>query len=104
MYLKSILELHTTKQSLSMADISYTSWTLLVAIHFCQFAKSHSVHDISNEVWFVVHHKENLQCHILLENELPYNRHVHTLKDERIQLTRRQSKKMCQGKFQRVSG
>jgi len=41
----------------------------------------------SNEVFFVVRHKENLKFVTIKENELPENRHHHILKDEVIELT-----------------
>ncbi|MDZ7695322.1 MAG: IS4 family transposase [Balneolaceae bacterium] len=57
----------------------------------------------SNEVYFVVRHKENLQNKTIAENELPDGRHQHILKDEIIQLAGAKSKKTYPGKLRRVA-
>jgi len=57
----------------------------------------------SNEVWFVIRHKENLQYRTLKENELPEGAHEHILKDELIELTGPDSKKKYPGTLRRVA-
>ena len=61
------------KRSVIVADRFYNDFNLL------------SIWD-SNEVFFVVRHKENLQYTVLKELDLPDNRHQHILKDEIIEL------------------
>lgn len=87
---KGAYEIPLLKNSVIVADRFYNDFSLL------------NVWD-SNEVWFVVRHKENLQYRTLKENELPDRRHQHVLKDERIQLTGVNSKKRYPGKLRRVA-
>jgi len=78
------------KRSVVVADRFYNDFHLL------------NVWD-SNEVFFVVRHKENIQFKVIKENELPENRHQHVLKDEIIELTGISSKKKYAGKLRRVA-
>src|SRR5699024_8169610 len=57
----------------------------------------------SNEVHFVIRHKENIQYRTVKENELPAGRHGHILKDEVIELTGPNSKKKYPKKMRRVA-
>jgi hypothetical protein len=47
----------------------------------------------SNQVFFVIRHKDNIRFESIKENDLPEQIHQHILKDELIQLTGTQSKK-----------
>lgn len=57
----------------------------------------------SNEVFFVIRHKENLQFTSVKENELPENRHEHIMKDELIELKNEPSKNKYPKKLRRVA-
>ena len=57
----------------------------------------------SNQVNFVVRHKENIQFETVKELDLPENRHEHILKDELIQLTGYQSVKKYPKPMRRVA-
>jgi hypothetical protein len=77
------------KHSVIVADRFYNDFTLL------------NVWD-SNQVFFVIRHKENIQFKSFKENELPENRHHHILKDEIIELTGVQTKNKYPKKLRRV--
>jgi len=57
----------------------------------------------SNEVFFVVRHKDNIRYIVTKENDLPEDRHQHVLKDEIIELTGVNSKKKYPKKLRRVA-
>lgn len=57
----------------------------------------------SNEVFFVIRHKDNIKFKSIRENELPDNRHQHILKDEIIELTGNQSKQKYPKRLRRVA-
>jgi IS4 transposase len=57
----------------------------------------------SNQVFFVIRHKDNIRFESINENDLPEQRHQHILKDELIQLTGTQSKKKYPKRLRRVA-
>ena len=57
----------------------------------------------SNEVFFVIRHKDNLQYTVIKENDLPENRYQHILKDEVIELKNEGSKEKYSKKLRRVA-
>ena len=87
---KGAYDIPLLKRSVIVADRFYNDFSLL------------NIWD-SNEVFFVVRHKENIQYTTVKENELPDNRHEHILKDEIIKLIGNQSKKKYPKKFRRVA-
>ena len=76
---KGAYEIPLLKGSVIVADRFYNDFSLL------------NIWD-SNEVFFVIRHKENLQFTSVKENELPENRHEHIMKDELIELKNEPSK------------
>lgn len=86
---KGAYEVPLVKRSVIVADRFYNDFSLL------------HVWD-SNEVFFVIRHKENIRFDTVKENELPDNRHQHILMDEIIQLTGNKSKKKYPKKLRRV--
>ena len=78
------------KGSVIVADRFYNDFTLL------------NIWD-SKGVHFVIRHKENLQYIIVMEKELPDNRHDHILKDEIIELKNSVSLKKYPKKLRRVA-
>ena len=87
---KGAYEIPLLKGSVIVADRFYNDFSLL------------NIWD-SNEVFFVIRHKENLQFTTIKENELPENRHQHILKDELIELKNGPSKLKYPNKLRRVS-
>lgn len=87
---KGAYDIPLIKNSVIVADRYYNDFTLL------------NVWD-SNQVSFVVRHKENIQFNVVKENDLPENRHEHILKDEIIELSGYQSKKKYPKKLRRVA-
>lgn len=87
---KGAYDIPLLKNSVIVADRFYNDFSLL------------NVWD-SNDVNFVVRHKENLQYCSMKEYELPEGRHEHVLKDERIELTGPKSKNIYTGKLRRVA-
>jgi IS4 transposase len=57
----------------------------------------------SNEVFFVVRHKENIKYRVIKENDLPEKRHQHVLKDEIIELKNKSSKEKYPKRLRRVA-
>lgn len=57
----------------------------------------------SNEVYFVIRHKENIQYTVVKENKLPENSHQPILKDEIIELKTKSSKEKYSKKLRRVA-
>lgn len=57
----------------------------------------------SKGVFFVIRHKENLQYHVIKENELPKDKHQHLLKDEIIELKNQDSKDKYPKKIRRIA-
>lgn len=70
---KGAYDIPLLKNSVIVADRFYNDFSLL------------NVWD-SNNVFFVIRHKENIKYVVIKENELPDNRHQHVLKDEIIEL------------------
>lgn len=87
---KGAYDIPLIKRSVIVADRFYNDFTLL------------NVWD-SNQVFFVIRHKENIQFRSIKENELPENRHHHVLKDEIIELTGVQTKNKYPNKLRRVA-
>ena len=86
---KGAYDVPLLKGSVIVADRFYNDFSLL------------NVWD-SNQVYFVIRHKENMPFKSIKENELPDNRHGHILKDEIIELTGTESKKKFPGQLRRV--
>jgi hypothetical protein len=87
---KGAYDIPLLKGSVIVADRFYNDFSLL------------HVWD-SNEVFFVIRHKDNLQFTSIKENPLPDNRHQHILKDEIIELTGYQSVKKYPKRLRRVA-
>lgn len=87
---KGAYDIPLIKRSVIVADRFYNDFTLL------------NIWD-SNQVFFVIRHKENIQFRSIKENELPQNRHHHVLKDEIIELTGVQTKNKYPNKLRRVA-
>ena len=87
---KGAYDIPLLKRSVIVADRFYNDFSLL------------NIWD-SNDVFFVIRHKENFKFTTKKELELPDNRHQHILKDEIIELEKPTSKKKYQGKLRRVS-
>ncbi len=87
---KGAYNIPLVKNSVVVADRFYNDFSLL------------NVWD-SNQVFFVVRHKENIKFDIVKENPLPDNRHEHILKDEIIELTGTKSKKKFPIKLRKVA-
>ncbi len=87
---KGAYDIPLLKRSVIVADRFYNDFSLL------------NIWD-SNQVFFVIRHKENLRFNTLKELELPDNRHQHILKDEIIALEKTTSKEKYRGKLRRVS-
>lgn len=87
---KGAYDIPFVKRSVIVADRFYNDFSLLKAWD-------------SNEVFFVIRHKENIQFASIKENELPDNRRQHILKDEIIELTGVQSKKKYPSRLRRVT-
>ena len=86
---KGAYDVPLLKGSVIVADRFYNDFSLL------------NVWD-SNQVYFVIRHKENICFKSIKENELPDKRHGHILKDEIIELTGTESKKKFPGQLRRV--
>jgi len=84
---KGAYDIPLIKQSVIVADRFYNDFHLL------------NVWD-SNDVFFVIRHKENLQFTSIKELELPENKQQHILKDEIIRLSKSEKYK---GKLRRVA-
>lgn len=87
---KGAYDIPLIKQCVIVADRFYNDFSLL------------HVWD-SNEVFFVVRHKENLKFVSIKERELPDNRHQHILKDEIIELQRDEAKNKYPKQLRRVA-
>ena len=87
---KGAYDIPLLKGSVIIADRFYNDFSLL------------NVWD-SNEVYFVVRHKDNIQFVTIEEKELPENRHQHVLKDEIIELTGTASCKKYPKRLRRVA-
>ena len=70
---KGATDIPLIKRSVVVADRFYNDFNLL------------NIWD-SSGVFFVVRHKDNMQCTVVKELDLPDNRHQHILKDEIIEL------------------
>lgn len=87
---KGAYEIPLLKGSVIVADRFYNDFALL------------NIWD-SNNVFFVIRHKENLQFTKKKDNELPQNRHQHILIDEIIELKNQSSKDKYPNKLRRVT-
>jgi len=87
---KGAYDIPLLKRSVIVADRFYNDFSLL------------NVWD-SNEVFFVVRHKDNIKYEVIKENDLPENRHENILKDELISLTGTKSKNKYPKKLRRVA-
>jgi len=87
---KGAYDIPLIKRSVVVADRYYNDFSLL------------NIWD-SNEVYFVIRHKENIQFTVIKENKLPDNRHQHILKDEIIELKNKSSKEKYPKKLRRVA-
>jgi len=87
---KGAYDIPLLKGSVIVADRFYNDFSLL------------NIWD-SNQVYFVVRHKENIQYKKIKENELPDDRYGQILIDEIIELTGVQSRKKYPGKLRRVA-
>lgn len=87
---KGAYDIPLIKRSVIVADRFYNDFTLL------------NIWD-SNQVFFVIRHKENIHFRSIKENELPQNRHHQVLKDEIIELTGVQTKNKYPNKLRRVA-
>ena len=87
---KGAYDIPLLKRSVIVADRYYNDFSLL------------NVWD-SNEVFFVIRHKENIQFNSIKENDLPENRHQHILIDEIIELKNKISKKKYPKRLRRVA-
>ena len=87
---KGAYDIPLLKGSVIVADRFYNDFSLL------------NVWD-SNQVYFVVRHKNNIKFKTIKERPLPENRHQHVLKDEIIQLTGTKSKEKYPQKLRRVA-
>lgn len=83
-------------------DIPLLSGSVIVADRFYNDFSLLNVWD-SNNVYFVVRHKDNIKFKTVRELELPDNRHQHILKDEIIKLTGSKSKDKYPQKLRRVA-
>jgi hypothetical protein len=87
---KGAYDIPLLKRSVIVADRYYNDFSLL------------NIWD-SNEVYFVIRHKENIQYTVVKENRLPENMHQHVLKDEIIELKNKSSKEKYPKKLRRVA-
>jgi hypothetical protein len=87
---KGAYEIPLLKGSVIVADRFYNDFRLLNIWN-------------SNQVYFVVRHKDNLKFRTLKELELPPERHQHVLKDEIIELTGTKTKEKYPKKLRRVA-
>lgn len=87
---KGAYEIPLMKGSVIVADRFYNDFSLL------------NVWD-SNEVYFVVRHKDNIKFKKIKDNDLPEDRHQHILIDEVIELTGQQSRKKYPKRLRRVA-
>ena len=87
---KGAYDVPLVKRSVIVADRFYNDFSLL------------NIWD-SNQVFFVIRHKENLNFSTIKELDLPDNRHQHILKDEIIKLENQASSDKYKGKLRRVS-
>lgn len=87
---KGAYDIPLLKRSVIVADRFYNDFSLL------------NIWD-SNEVFFVIRHKENLQFITIKELDLPPERHEQILKDEIIELENPVTKNKYKGKLRRIA-
>lgn len=87
---KGAYEIPLIKRSVIVADRFYNDFSLLYTWN-------------SNDAFFVIRHKKDIQFKSIRENELPDNRHQHILIDEVIELTVKKSKKKYPKRLRRVA-
>lgn len=90
-----------TADNKGASDIPLHKGSVIVADRFYNDFSLLNVWD-SNQVYFVVRHKENMQYVSITENTLPENRHAHVLKDEIIELKNKDSKEKYPKRLRRV--
>ena len=83
-------------------DIPLLAGSVIVADRYYNDFSLLNVWD-SNQVFFVIRHKDNIKFKTVKENELPDDRHQHILKDEIIELTGNQSRKKYPKPLRRVA-
>ena len=83
-------------------DIPLIKGSVIVADRFYNDFNLLNIWD-SNQVYFVVRHKENIQYRTIKENKLPAKRHQHILKDEIIELKNKTSKQRYPQRLRRVA-
>jgi len=83
-------------------DVPLLSGSVIVADRFYNDFSLLNVWD-SNNVYFVIRHKDNIQYETIKELDLPDNRHQHILKDEIIKLTGIKSKDKYPKRLRRVA-
>ena len=87
---KGAYDIPLLKNSVIVADRFYNDFSLL------------NIWD-SNEVFFVIRHKDNLAFKSIKENKLPDDKHQHVLKDEIIELTGAESKSKYPKRLRRIA-
>jgi len=87
---KGAYDVPLLKGSVIVADRFYNDFSLL------------NIWD-SNQVYYVIRHKDNIKFKSVKELELPQNKHQHILKDEIIELTGNQTKEKYPKKLRRVA-
>lgn len=87
---KGAYDIPLLKQSVIVADRFYNDFPLLNIWE-------------SNEVFFVVRHKDNIKFKSIKEHDLPDDRHQHILNDEIIELAGNQSRKKYPKRLRRVA-
>lgn len=91
-----------TADNKGACDVPLNKGSVIVADRFYNDFSLLNVWD-SNQVFFVIRHKENLQYTTVKENALPENRHKNILIDELIELKTPKSKKTYPKKLRRVA-
>jgi hypothetical protein len=83
-------------------DIPLHKGSVIVADRFYNDFHLLNVWD-SKGVSFVIRHKDNIQYNVIIENELPENKHTHLLKDEIIELKNEGSKNKYPKRLRRIA-
>ena len=91
-----------TADNKGASDIPMHKGSVIVADRFYNDFPLLKVWD-SNKVFFLVRHKENLQCIKIKENDLPDDRYGHILIDEIIELKNNSSKEKYPNRLRRIA-
>jgi len=91
-----------TADNKGAADIPLVKGSVIVADRFYNDFPMLNIWD-SNQVYFVVRHKDNLRYTTIKENPLPENLHPHILKDELIELVGFVSRAKYPKRLRRIS-